>query len=165
LSELPQHWIVTSFGSICGSGQYGWTTRAIDKGVVRLLRTTDITKGQIDWNSVPYCQDAPSDLDKYRVQANDILISRAGSVGFSILISHTPLPTVFASYLIRFVSSESIEPRYLAYFLKSSRSILQTKFEQILRLKPSSCRGQDLFFQVRGRANFEKIARSLNRKL
>ena len=44
-------------------------------------------------------------------------------------------------------------------------AILRTKFEQILRLKPLFCRGQDLFFQVRGRANFEKIARSLNHKL
>ena len=44
-------------------------------------------------------------------------------------------------------------------------TILRTKFEQILRLKPLFCRGQDLFFQVRGRANFEKIARSLNHKL
>jgi len=44
-------------------------------------------------------------------------------------------------------------------------SILRTKFEQVLRLKPSSCREQDLFFQVRGRANLEKIARFLNYKL
>ena len=121
MSELPQHWVMTSFESICGSGQYGWTTRAIDKGVVKFLRTTDITKGEIDWNSVPYCQGTPPDLDKYRIQANDILISRAGSVGFSTLISYVPFPTVFASYLIRFVPSKNIEPRYVAYFLKSSK--------------------------------------------
>jgi len=48
---------------------------------------------------------------------------------------------------------------------KIDRSILRTKFEQVLRLKPSSCREQDLFSQVRGRANFDKIARPLNYKL
>jgi len=120
LSELPQNWIMTNFGSICGNGQYGWTTRATERGAIKFLRTTDITKGRIDWNSVPYCQDEPPDLDKYRIQINDILISRAGSVGFSTLITHTPFPTIFASYLIRFVPSKNIEPRYVAYFLKSS---------------------------------------------
>ena len=120
MSELPQNWIMTNFGSICGNGQYGWTTRATERGAIKFLRTTDITKGRIDWNSVPYCQDEPPDLDKYRIQINDILISRAGSVGFSTLITHTPFPTIFASYLIRFVPSKNIEPRYIAYFLKSS---------------------------------------------
>lgn len=120
MSNLPQHWVVTNFGSICGSGQYGWTARATSKGSVRFLRTTDITKGQIDWDSVPYCQDNPPDLDKYQIQANDILISRSGSVGFSTLIKNVPFPTVFASYLIRFVPSNNIEPRYIAYFLQSA---------------------------------------------
>jgi len=51
------------------------------------------------------------------------------------------------------------------FFKHIPLTILRTKFEQILRLKSLFCRGQDLFFQVRGRANFEKIARSLNHKL
>jgi type I restriction enzyme, S subunit len=119
LSDFPEHWILTTFESICDSGQYGWTTRATDRGIVRFLRTTDITKGQIDWDSVPYCQDVPSSLDKYLLKVNDILISRAGSVGFSTLIGNVPFSTVFASYLIRFIPSEGIEARYVAYFLKS----------------------------------------------
>jgi len=60
----------------------------------------------------------------------------------------------------RLVSQEKYD-NLLTFF----KAILRTKFEQILRLKPLFCRGQDLFFQVRGRANFEKIARSLNHKL
>jgi type I restriction enzyme, S subunit len=120
LSDFPEHWILTTFESICDSGQYGWTTRATDRGIVKFLRTTDITKGQIDWDSVPYCQDVPSNLDKYLLKVNDILISRAGSVGFSTLIGNVPFSTVFASYLIRFIPSEGIEARYVAYFLKST---------------------------------------------
>jgi type I restriction enzyme S subunit len=111
---------MANFGTICGNGQYGWTTRASDKGFVKFLRTTDITKGQINWNSVPYCQEVPADLEKYQIQLNDILISRAGSVGFSTLINQIPFPTVFASYLIRFMPSIYVEPRYVAYFLRSS---------------------------------------------
>ena len=120
MSTLPQKWIITSFGTICGNGQYGWTTRASSQGFVRFLRTTDITKDQINWDSVPYCQEVPPDLEKYQIQTNDILISRSGSVGFSTLISKIPFPTVFASYLIRFSPSKYVDPRYLAYFLRSS---------------------------------------------
>lgn len=119
MRELPQGWDMTSLGDMCGTGQYGWTTKAMSQGSVKYLRTTDITKGQIDWHSVPYCQETPSDLDKYRIQENDLLISRAGSVGFSILIGEIPSPTVFASYLIRFIPSKNIEPRYVAYSLRS----------------------------------------------
>jgi type I restriction enzyme, S subunit len=120
VSKLPQHWIMTSFGSICGNGQYGWTTKAENQGTIKFLRTTDITKDRINWNTVPYCHDIPTDIDKYQVQLNDILISRAGSVGFSTLINHVPFTTIFASYLIRFVPSKNIEPRYIAHFLRSS---------------------------------------------
>ena len=44
------------------------------------------------------------------------------------------------------------------------QAILRTKFEQVLSLKPRFNRGQDLIIKVRGRANFEKIARSWNCK-
>ena len=68
-------------------------------------------------------------------------------------------PKIHAEDLTIFLVSGLILFSYGLY------AILRTKFEQILRLKPLFCRGQDLFFQVRGRANFEKIARSLNHKL
>ena len=120
MSKLPPTWIMTSLGLICGNGQYGWTTKATNQGTIRFLRTTDITKGKIDWLLVPYCQDNPLEFEKYEIQKNDILISRSGSVGFSILIQSVPFPTVFASYLIRYSPYNNIEGRYVAYFLKSS---------------------------------------------
>lgn len=119
MSELHQGWVIATLGDICGTGQYGWTTKAANQGSVKYLRTTDITKGKIDWHSVPYCQETPPNLDKYLIQDNDILISRAGSVGFSILIKDIPSSTVFASYLIRFIPSKNMEPRYIAYSLRS----------------------------------------------
>jgi type I restriction enzyme, S subunit len=120
VSELPLNWTRTSLGAICSKGQYGWTTKAAGQGSVKLLRTTDITKGAIDWPSVPYCQEVPPDIDKYLVRPNDILISRAGSVGFSTLIASLPSPTAFASYLIRFVPCEHVAPKFVAYFLRSA---------------------------------------------
>jgi type I restriction enzyme S subunit len=114
---LPKSWAWTTLGEVCLRPQYGWTTSAATEGKLKLLRTTDITSGQIDWPSVPFCKDEPTETEKYLVSSGDIVISRAGSVGFSHLITANE-PAVFASYLIRF--KPLIDAQYLAYFLKSS---------------------------------------------
>ena len=86
LSELPDGWVWTTLGEISQPPQYGWTTSAQNRGKLRLLRTTDITSGSIDWEAVPFCQKEPDDKKKYLLKDGDIVISRAGSVGFSCLI-------------------------------------------------------------------------------
>jgi type I restriction enzyme S subunit len=116
LYPIPENWVWTRLGEISLDPQYGWTTSAASEGDVQLLRTTDITSGQIDWTSVPYCKEIPADLEKYLIRDGDIVISRAGSVGFSNLIKN-PEKAVFASYLIRF--KPLIVQEYLAHFLKS----------------------------------------------
>jgi type I restriction enzyme S subunit len=105
-------------GSICSRPQYGWTTKAVaGHGEVRLLRTTDISKGWIDWDTVPYCTEVPENLAGYRLDAGDIVISRAGSVGVSYLLQQVPVQSVFASYLIRFRPHDSVDPKYVSYYL------------------------------------------------
>lgn len=116
LYTLPKGWIWSTIGEVCHEPQYGWTTSGSPEGMVYLLRTTDITSGNINWNSVPYCQKVPPQKEKYLLKDGDIVISRAGSVGFSHLIKH-PREAVFASYLIRFRTL--IEERYLSFYLKS----------------------------------------------
>jgi type I restriction enzyme S subunit len=114
--RLPKGWAWAKLGEVCKDPQYGWTTSAIAEGELHLLRTTDITSGNVDWRSVPYCKEEPIDAEKYLLEDGDVVISRAGSVGFSHLIRN-PKPSIFASYLIRF--KPLIDERYLAYFLKS----------------------------------------------
>ena len=50
------------------------------------------------------------------IKDGDIVVSRAGSVGVSYLITN-PEPSVFASYLIRF--KPLIDRKYVYYYLKS----------------------------------------------
>ncbi len=121
MSDFPNGWCYSNLGEVCDKGQYGWTTKSSDIGHVKFLRTTDITQGAINWETVPFCEESPSDLAKYLINPNDILISRAGSVGFSALIPSNVSKAVFASYLIRFVPSQEIEPRYIAQFLRSNQ--------------------------------------------
>ncbi len=114
--ELPKGWVWTSLGEVTENPQYGWTTRAITEGELHLLRTTDITSGKIDWNSVPFCEEEPENIGKYLLEDGDIVISRAGSVGYSYLLKN-PEKSIFASYLIRF--KPLINRFFLYYFLKS----------------------------------------------
>jgi type I restriction enzyme S subunit len=114
--ELPQGWVKTNVNDVCKKSQYGWTTSSIEKGNVKLLRTTDITSGKINWECVPFCKNEPNDIKKYLLYDGDIVISRAGSIGFSCLIKK-PINSVFASYLIRF--RPLIETMFFTYFLQS----------------------------------------------
>lgn len=117
---LPAGWERSTLGDLCDKPQYGWTTKARSNGEgLRLLRTTDISRGKVDWSSVPFCEAEPDDALKYLVRSGDILISRAGSIGYSYLVVD-PEPAVFASYLIRFRPRvQSVDPRYISWFLKS----------------------------------------------
>jgi type I restriction enzyme S subunit len=118
VTELPIEWAWTTLGFISTPPQYGWTTKArVDGDGLKLLRTTDITRGSIDWPSVPYCTEPPPDPARYLLAENDIVISRAGSVGASARIG-TSAGAVFASYLIRFRPIE-VEAAYIEWFLKS----------------------------------------------
>ena len=113
---LPEGWVVTNIGEICASSQYGYTAKATSSGNIHFLRTTDITSGYIDWATVPYCA-IPTEYEaQYLLMDGDVVISRAGSVGFSSLIKN-PQRSIFASYLIRF--RPFINPDYFNYFLKT----------------------------------------------
>lgn len=114
-------WREVALGEVCEAPQYGWTTRArsaADGDSLRLLRTTDISRGQVDWSTVPFCETEPKDPQKYVLHDGDLVISRAGSIGFSFLVQDPP-PAVFASYLIRFRPGPAVVPRYLAWFMRS----------------------------------------------
>ncbi|MDA8378678.1 MAG: restriction endonuclease subunit S [Planctomycetia bacterium] len=54
------------------------------------------------------------------LHSGDLVISRAGSVGTSHLLSNPPSDIIFASYLIRFRTIIPSLASYLAYFLKSA---------------------------------------------
>jgi type I restriction enzyme S subunit len=116
LNELPKGWVWAKLGEVCLDPQYGWTTSAAIKGKLRLLRTTDITSGSINWDSVPFCKEEPPEKGKYILKDGDIVISRAGSIGYSSLIKN-PKESIFASYLIRF--RPLVDEVYFSHFLKS----------------------------------------------
>jgi type I restriction enzyme S subunit len=97
--EFPEGWEIARLEEISTAPQYGWTTSADkDNNEVKLLRTTDISKGIVDWSTVPGCKKKPDNLAKYLLSSGDIVVSRAGSVGLSYVVKECP-ESVFASYL------------------------------------------------------------------
>lgn len=114
--KLPTGWVFSTIGEVCEPSQYGYTAKASSSGLTHYLRTTDITSGLINWASVPYCDIPESEEPKYLLNDGDVVISRAGSVGYSCLILN-PAKSVFASYLIRF--RPIILPKYFSYFLNT----------------------------------------------
>jgi len=120
--ELSDGWVLASIGILCDQPQYGWTTSASREGNgVRLLRSTDISSGSVNWEMVPFCEVPPAQPQKYQLKSGDIVITRTGvGVGNSFLVEECPL-SVFASYLIRFRPSPLLNRKYVAYFLKSPR--------------------------------------------
>ena len=63
--NIPKNWITSAIEEICTHPQYGYTTKAVNKGNIKLLRTTDISSGKINWSTVPYCKENPQDPEKY----------------------------------------------------------------------------------------------------
>jgi len=120
-NTLPKDWKMVKLGEVCTNPQYGYTTSASVDGDLKFVRTTDITSGNINWETVPFCKENPKDYKKYLLEDGDILISRAGSVGYSFLLEK-PLKSVFASYLIRFKPiKEIVYIKYFYLFLKSPK--------------------------------------------
>ncbi len=116
--ELPEGWVWCRLGSITDTIQYGLSNSAEAAGAYRLLRITDIQKGKVNWNTVPFT--STDDPDKYRLHINDIVFARTGAtVGKSFLITELPFDSVYASYLIRIRLIGRISPQYIYHFFNS----------------------------------------------
>ena len=96
-------WQVVSLTAVSQSVRYGYTASAsTDEIGPKFLRITDIVPQCISWHSVPYCEGNERALEKYLLQAGDIVVARTGAtVGYAKQI-RTPENAVFASYLVRF---------------------------------------------------------------
>ncbi len=115
-------WPVKRLEELAASIQYGYTAKAKHaRDGPRYLRITDIQDENVDWGQVPSCEIGKAELTKYRLYPGDLVFARTGAtVGKSYLIRGVIPQSVFASYLIRVQLRDEVEPRYVAYFFRSS---------------------------------------------
>lgn len=131
-SYLFQSFESTSLSFYLESTQYGYTASASEKGTHQLVRITDINGGNVNWNTVPYCD---CDVeDKYLLKDDDILVARTGgTTGKSFIVNSAPKNAVFASYLIRLRLKEDVNLDFITLFLNS-----YVFWSQIVEMKSGS---------------------------
>lgn len=121
--KLKDEWKRVKLEEICEKVQYGYTASATYKEVgPKFLRITDIVPDLIDWDSVPYCEINPKEIDKFSLRGGDIVIARTGAtVGYAKYIKGNTAEAVFASYLVRIRLRPDICSRYVGLIIESSK--------------------------------------------
>lgn len=118
---IPLTWKFVTMNDITSKIHYGYTAPSSSIGDAKMLRITDIQKNQVNWESVPYCKIEDTKIKNYELNYGDILIARTGgTLGKSFVVTHTQNLSVFASYLIRLIPLEDVNPFFIQAFLNSN---------------------------------------------
>ena len=120
---MGSEWAKSTLEELSSTISYGYTESASLKKVgPHFLRITDIQKGTVDWEKVPYCPISENDHQKYKLQDGDIVVARTGnSTGENYIFSGIS-DAVFASYLIRFRLDETKSySKYVWYSMRSDQ--------------------------------------------
>ena len=142
--DVPQGWEWERWGNIAQTIQYGYNAPALEHGVIKMVRISDIQENCVLWDNVPYCQIDGNDIDTYLLKVNDILFARTGgTVGKSFLVEEVPEKAIYAGYLIRTRYSSLLNPHYMKSFMESQLYWEQLKNGTIATAQPN-CNGKTL---------------------
>lgn len=142
--DVPQTWGWERWGNIAQTIQYGYNAPALEHGVIKMVRISDIQENCVLWDNVPYCLIDENDIDTYLLKVNDILFARTGgTVGKSFLVEEVPEKAIYAGYLIRTRYSSLLNPRYMKSFMESQLYWEQLKNGTIATAQPN-CNGKTL---------------------
>ena len=142
--EVPKGWEWERWGNLSFSIQYGYNAPAEDTGDIRMVRISDIQKGNVLWATVPFCRICQNEIDTYLLKKNDILFARTGgTVGKSFLVNDVPYPSIYAGYLIRTRYSNMLSAQYMKYFMESELYWEQLRNGTIATAQPN-CNGKTL---------------------
>ena len=142
--EIPNGWEWERWGNIAQTIQYGYNAPALEHGVIKMVRISDIQENCVLWANVPYCLIDENDIDTYLLKVNDILFARTGgTVGKSFLVEEVPEKAIYAGYLIRTRYSSLLNPRYMKSFMESQLYWEQLKNGTIATAQPN-CNGKTL---------------------
>lgn len=115
-------WRTVKLKHLCtDAGQYGLNVSSnhYTESGTRLIRTSDISEtGELRPSGNGVFVDLPLD-PRHILAPGDLLISRSGTLGRSLLVSNLKESATFAGYLVRFRPSSAVVPQYLAYYALS----------------------------------------------
>ena len=115
---LEKDYPIKTLAEITEGTQYGYTASATNESIgFRYVRITDLKDGEINWDTVPYCQ--CDDPEKYLLHPGDILFARTGATTGKTHLVTNASNAVFASYLIRLRPRKSSDSQFLCFFFQS----------------------------------------------
>ena len=117
---LPASWVLVKAKQLTKKIQYGLSISGQKSGKYKLLRITDIQKGQVNWNTLPFCDISEQKYIDYKIERDDIFIARTGgTIGKSFRLVESKENVVFAGYLIRFQLIFNSLSEYISRYLNS----------------------------------------------
>jgi len=123
IGEIPEEWGVGKISELKQTMYYGVTAKATEEDTnLRMLRTTDIVNFKFNTENLPFCKitEKKSDLSKYYLKKDDIVVARAGTVGISVLVEDNLDDAIFGSYLIKIVfNHEKVFMKFIHYYFQS----------------------------------------------
>lgn len=113
-------------------GQYGLNISPdqYQTSGVRMLRTSDLGEDGLTSDDDGIYVEGPIPTVQV-LRKNDLLLSRAGTIGRSYLVPDSGAGSTFAGFLIRFRPHDDVDPRFLHYSLRSKPSQDRIKVEAV----------------------------------
>lgn len=107
------------------SGTY--VRKYVDDGTL-YLRVNNIRENDIDLTDVKFVDIERSKIpDEVRVKANDVLLTRTGTIGLSCVAPRKIEGAVISQHLTRITLKQDVNPFYVAVFLNTKLGRMQTE--------------------------------------
>lgn len=156
---IPEDWEALPFGNFINSTQngYGRRPKPGETGPI-VLRLADVTKGFIDLSDGRSVEMQPAELEKYRIEKDDLLFIRVNGsrdyVGQCICVENDYEDIAYNDHLIRVRLKRGLDSRFVCYSFGSQQirsrllaaipialggqlTINQTSLENTILLVPS----------------------------
>ena len=102
------------------AGQYGVNVSPEEYRAsgIRMLRTSDLASDQVAPDELGVFLEGPIPAAQL-VEEDDLLLSRAGTIGRAYLVPQSGAGSSFAGFLVRFRPKAGVDPRFLHYALRA----------------------------------------------
>ncbi len=122
LGELPAGWALTCLAQLKVMAMYGprFSSDEYSAEGIRVLRTTDFSEhGSINFDTPPRLPLSPEVFEPYKLQKDDLLITRTGSLG-TLAIFPGGVDAIAAAFLIYYrLPLACVSAEYIYFVLKS----------------------------------------------
>lgn len=133
--ELPfKIWKLDCIADIVSGITKGRKTKEKDLREVPYMAVSNVKDGYIDWTTIKTIMATEKEIEQYRIQPNDILMTEGGDpdkVGRGALINEVPEDCIHQNHIFRVRLNEKVNPTYFEaylqqpftkrYFLKSAK--------------------------------------------